>query len=902
MSKGDASKGIKNPPATEQEAAKGLTGTIQSLIEESNRSAGRLEEMINLTRCTKTQIADASVRLKQRLRPQANRHKAPQDRTTVRKPANPKPPARQRASPPAKIKPHHPAIDFTALLSAGLRQCEEYLRKFIQVLVEQAPAIIRVSEAARVQVSRNAHRATSGAKQFALKLRFRRLKTQATQRRSRIQGLLASKRSLEAKVSAFTVKCERLKRERSAARAEVREQTKLLASKETLEEQVAELTAKCEHLDAARNTATTWLATAEAKARDQSKQLASSEALQERLAKLTAKFEHLTKELADAKAQLSAKSELLAAKGLLNDRLTELTAECEQLRNERAAAEAEVHAKTNLLPSNGGLREQLAQLTAECEQLRNERAAAEAEVHAKTNLLASKEGLEEQVAQLTSECEQLRKAQAEAVTEAQAKTRLLPSNEGLKEQLAQLTSECEQLRNERTAGQAEIRAKTNLLASKEGLERQLTELTAECEQLRKAQAAAEAEVHAKTGLVSSNEGLKEQLAQLTSECEQLRNERTAGQAEIQAKTSLLASKEGLERRLTELTAKCEQLRNEPAAAANVHSNGLEAITQALSAPVDTVISTIDLLRETSLDGQQRQHLRAADSSVAALRSLFDCVADLPRILAGGLELERAEVDVRQTLKDTVSMLAPIANKRGLELSCEVEPGIPALVRSDLKSLRHILLYLTNQSIQFASEGEVVIRAAVKEMTDATNTIRIAVHLAGTAVSQETLDRAFPGHRHANGPAAPNHDGDLASAMSKLVELLEGKMGVERQDNGSLAIWFTIAFETARKLSDPRRASGRLRQEALACNLGAVLDLSRGGMRVQCNRPPKGEIDVELMGSEGKLRLRADVVWSRRVGLRKYEVGLNFLRLPAEMIKQLTRISLNHRVRRSFDSV
>ncbi|MCH8164094.1 MAG: PilZ domain-containing protein [Planctomycetes bacterium] len=865
MSKGDASKGIKNPPATEQEAAKGLTQTIQSLIEESNRSTGRLEEMINLTRRTKTQIAAASARLQRHLRPQASRHKAPQDRTAVRMPGNSKPPARQGASPPAKIKPHHPAADFTALLSNGFRQCEEYLRKFIKVLVEQAPAITRISEAARVQVSLVAHRAASGATQFAPKLSLRRLKTQATQRRSRIQGLLASKRSLESKVSALTVKCERLKRERSAAREEVREQTKLLASKETLEEQVAELTAKCEHLDAARNTATTWLATAEAEVRDQKKQLASSEALQERFAKLSAKCERLARELAEVKAQLSAKSELLAAKGVLEHRLTELTAEREQLKDERAAAEAEVQAKTNLLASKEGLEEQLAQLTSECEELRNERAAAEAEVQAKTSLLASKEGLEEQLAQLNSECEELRNERAAAEAEVQAKTSLLASKEGLEEQLAQLNSECKQLRNERAATEAEDQTSIETQVLNEGLERRLTRLTAECEQLRTAQ--------------------------------------TEAVAEAQAKTSLLASKDGLERRLTELTTKCEQLEKERAAAkANVHSNGLEVITQALSAPVDAVISTIDLLRETRLDDQQRQHLRAADSSVAALLSLLDCVANLPRILDGGLELERTEVDLRQTLKDTVSMLTPIANNRGLELTCEVEPDLSALVQSDPKWLRQILLYLTSQSIQLASQGKVVIRATVEKMTEATNTIRFAVHFTSTAVSQETLDRAFPWHRHANEPATPNNDGDLTSALMRLVELLKGEMGVERQDNGTLAIWFTIAFDMAHKLGDARRAYGRLRQEALDCNLGAVLDLSLGGMRVQCNRPPKGEVDVELVGSEVKLRLRAQVVWTRRVGFRKYEVGLNFLRLPAETSKQLTRISLNHRVRRSFGPV
>ena len=453
------------------------------------------------------------------------------------------------------------------------------------------------------------------------------------------------------------------------------------------------------------------------------------------------------------------------------------------------------------------------------------------------------------------------------------------------------------------AAEAEVQAKTNLLASKEGLEEQLARSTSECEQLKSERATTEAEDQTSIETQVPNEGLERRLADLTAECEQLRTAQTEAVAEAQAKTGLLASKDGLERRLTELTTKCEQLEKERAAVkANVHSNGLEAITQALSAPVDAVISTIDLLRETRLDAKQRQHLREADSSVAALLSLLDCVANLPRILGGGLELERTEVDLRQTLKDTVSMLTPIANNRGLELTCEVEPDLSALVQSDPKWLRQILLYLTSQSIQFASGSKVVIRAAVEKMTDATNTIRFAVHVTNAAVSQETLDRAFPWHRHAHGPAASNNDGDLASAMSRLVELLEGQMGVERQDNGGLAIWFTIAFHMAHKLGGARRAYGRLRQEALDCNLGVVLDLSLGGMRVQCNRPPKGEIDVELRGSEVKLRLRAQVVWARRVGFRKYEVGLNFLRLPAETIKQLTRISLNHRVRRSFGPV
>ncbi len=97
--------------------------------------------------------------------------------------------------------------------------------------------------------------------------------------------------------------------------------------------------------------------------------------------------------------------------------------------------------------------------------------------------------------------------------------------------------------------------------------------------------------------------------------------------------------------------------------------------------------------------------------------------------------------------------------------------------------------------------------------------------------------------------------------------------------------------------DNRRAQGRLPQELLRSNLGPVLDLSMGGMRVRCTRAPKGDVDVELMELEEPVKLRAEVMWKQRQGLRRYEVGLKFLDVPPDVDKQLTEVALNHSLRR-----
>ena len=97
----------------------------------------------------------------------------------------------------------------------------------------------------------------------------------------------------------------------------------------------------------------------------------------------------------------------------------------------------------------------------------------------------------------------------------------------------------------------------------------------------------------------------------------------------------------------------------------------------------------------------------------------------------------------------------------------------------------------------------------------------------------------------------------------------------------------------------RRLPGRLPQEGLHCNLGPVLDLSAGGMRVLAKRPHHGELTVCVDGFDMSLRLQANIVWCERHGLRCYEMGLKFLYVAEEMGRVLSRISQMHRKQRAI---
>jgi hypothetical protein len=95
----------------------------------------------------------------------------------------------------------------------------------------------------------------------------------------------------------------------------------------------------------------------------------------------------------------------------------------------------------------------------------------------------------------------------------------------------------------------------------------------------------------------------------------------------------------------------------------------------------------------------------------------------------------------------------------------------------------------------------------------------------------------------------------------------------------------------------RRRSGRLPQESLQCNLGTVLDISAGGMRVLTRAKPSGRLNVVLQGYPLPEPLAAEVAWTKRSGLFMREVGLCFHDVSPQMAQFLTRIAMMHRFRR-----
>lgn len=93
----------------------------------------------------------------------------------------------------------------------------------------------------------------------------------------------------------------------------------------------------------------------------------------------------------------------------------------------------------------------------------------------------------------------------------------------------------------------------------------------------------------------------------------------------------------------------------------------------------------------------------------------------------------------------------------------------------------------------------------------------------------------------------------------------------------------------------RRGAGRLSADGLRCNLGAVLDLSRSGMRIR-RRPwhkrivADQPVRVELEYERVRIVVIGELRWTRPISKVADEVGIEFIMVDEECAEDLGRMA------------
>ncbi len=222
-------------------------------------------------------------------------------------------------------------------------------------------------------------------------------------------------------------------------------------------------------------------------------------------------------------------------------------------------------------------------------------------------------------------------------------------------------------------------------------------------------------------------------------------------------------------------------------AAKVKTEFLANMSHELRTPLNGVIGFTRQLFKSQLTPTQFDYLSTIEKSAKNLLSIINNILDFSKLEAGKLSFERIPFSIRDTVDETITLIAPTVHEKNVDLSAYIDPSIPYLLMGDPLRLQQVILNLLSNAVKFSEKGSVNVSICKSSRNDElanknTITIEITVKDTGIGISPSQQQKLFQPFNQANSSISRTFGGTGLGLVitQKLVTLMGGGIFVKSQ--------------------------------------------------------------------------------------------------------------------------
>jgi len=241
-------------------------------------------------------------------------------------------------------------------------------------------------------------------------------------------------------------------------------------------------------------------------------------------------------------------------------------------------------------------------------------------------------------------------------------------------------------------------------------------------------------------------------------------------------------------------------RKEAIEASRIKSEFLANTSHEIRTPLNGILGFAGLALKTNIDEQQAEYLNTIRDSAQSLLTVINGILDFSKIEAGKLTLEYAPLPLRQTIDETLHILAPDAHEKNLQLIAQVDPTIPAQLLGDSLRFKQVLSNLIGNAIKFSEHGNILVRVTAIAQQETHLMLKISVRDQGIGLTSAQQNDLFKPFSQTDASNSREQGGTgLGLAICKgLVERMNGEIGVESEVDQGSTFWFTARLGIDKK--------------------------------------------------------------------------------------------------------
>jgi len=205
---------------------------------------------------------------------------------------------------------------------------------------------------------------------------------------------------------------------------------------------------------------------------------------------------------------------------------------------------------------------------------------------------------------------------------------------------------------------------------------------------------------------------------------------------------------------------------------------IATVTHELRTPITVIVGWAAMLKQDDGETLRATAAEAIEQSARAQSQLIEDLLDMSRLTLGKLQLEMAPVSLTSTLKESVNMIRPQADRKHISVHV-VLPRDPCVVRADVLRLQQICWNLLSNAVKFTpADGHVAVRLSRED-----HALVFSVSDNGEGIAPELMPRIFEPFRQGNGSSAKGGLGLGLTIVKQLVTMHGGTVEARSEGTG-----------------------------------------------------------------------------------------------------------------------